>query len=113
MRTNIKFLDLVKSACVIFGIMGHVAMVHAATNIADEPIFGGSSGVKPNIMVLMDTSNSMGWTHMPDQLEQPGTRQSVGYKSSSCNALYYDPARTYKRPRDGVGAKKSVLQLEQ
>lgn len=99
-----EFSGLVRSALIAVGVLGYAVTISAATSIADEPIFGGDSGVKPNIMVLMDTSNSMSWTHMPDQLEQAGAKQSIGYKSSSCNALYYDPTRTYKRPRDGVGA---------
>ena len=77
----------------------------ATTDIADTPVLGGI-GVdnKPNIMLLMDTSNSMSWTHMPDQLEVEGAKQSIGYKSSQCNSLYYNPAQTYKRPKDASNA---------
>ena len=51
--------------------------------------------VKPNIMLLMDASGSMARTHMPDEVETMMGATSVGYKSSQCNVLYYDPAQTY------------------
>lgn len=77
----------------------------ATTDIADTPVLGGIGvATKPNIMLLMDTSNSMSWTHMPDQLEVEGTKQSIGYKSSQCNSLYYNPAQTYRRPKDASDA---------
>ena len=81
----------------------------AATSVANQPIFGGESNVKPNVMVLMDTSNSMSWTHMPDSVERETVTvadpyQRIGYKSYRCNSIYYDPARTYTIPRDATGA---------
>ena len=77
----------------------------AITDIADTPVLGGTGiAIKPNIMLLMDTSNSMSWTHMPDQLEVDGAQQVIGYKSSQCNSLYYNPAQTYKRPKDASNA---------
>ena len=55
---------------------------------------------KPNIMLLMDTSDSMARTHMPDEVESvAGTRPSIGYKNSKCNVLYYDPATRCTRSR--------------
>lgn len=81
----------------------------ATTDIANSPVAASRTAtVKSNIMVLMDTSNSMAWTHMPDEMEGtsliPPDKLSVGYKSAQCNALYYDPNRTYKRPVDSTGS---------
>ena len=71
-----------------------LSVTAATTDISNIPLLGGiGAGVKPNIMLLMDTSNSMSWTHMPDQMEVEGAKQSIGYKSSQCNSLYFNPAQ--------------------
>lgn len=85
----------------------------ATTDIANSPVAASRTAtVKSNIMVLMDTSNSMAWTHMPDEMEGtsliPPDKLSVGYKSAQCNALYYDPNRTYKLPVDSTGSNLSA-----
>ena len=57
---------------------------------------------KPNIMLLMDTSGSMAWTHMPDEVEKVGTIDytgSIGYRSTQCNSIYYNPAVDYILPK--------------
>ena len=95
---------------------GGAGTAMAGTDLASEPIFGRSSDVKPNLMVLMDTSNSMTWTHMPDNMERPRPatvlasdtthaqyRQRMPYKSALCNYLYYDPNRQYVLPKDHLG----------
>ena len=62
-----------------------------------------SAAVKPNIMLLMDASGSMARTHMPDELETTAGPTSIGYKSSQCNVLYYNPAQTYTLPKRADG----------
>jgi Tfp pilus tip-associated adhesin PilY1 len=51
----------------------------------------------------------MTWTHMPDTMENyglaPAANQFIGYRSSACNSIYYDPDRTYTIPVDSTGAK--------
>jgi hypothetical protein len=70
------------------------------TDIAATPIASTTAAlVKPNIMLLMDASGSMARTHMPDEVETMMGPTSVGYKSSQCNTLYYDPAQRYPRPK--------------
>ncbi|MEO7339215.1 MAG: hypothetical protein ABIV63_21775, partial [Caldimonas sp.] len=72
----------------------------AVTDIASTPIVSTTAAlVKPNIMLLMDASNSMGRTHMPDEIETQTLPTSVGYKSAQCNILYYNPATTYLLPK--------------
>ena len=72
----------------------------AVTDIASTPIVTTNAAlVKPNIMLLMDASGSMGRTHMPDELETVTHVNSIGYKSSQCNVLYYNPATTYLLPK--------------
>ena len=74
---------------------------HAAlTDISSTPLAGTPSvQVKPNIMLLMDASGSMGWSHMPDDVETVTGIKSIGYKSSQCNSLYYNPATNYLLPK--------------
>lgn len=72
------------------------------TDLSDSPMANSNPAqAKPNIMLLMDTSGSMGWTHMPDSLEgvnAAGTK-TIGYKSPQCNSLYYNPNTYYGLPK--------------
>lgn len=74
----------------------------APIDLSNTPVAGtGQAPPKPNVMLLMDTSNSMAFTHMPDALEDPQEYVlSVGYRSAQCNSLYYDPAKKYILPKD-------------
>src|SRR4029079_8273090 len=77
----------------------------AQTDIAATPIASTTAAlVKPNIMLLMDASGSMARTHMPDEVETMMGATSVGYKSSQCNTLYYDPAQKYPLPKKYDGS---------
>ena len=77
---------------------------YALTDIATKPIAGAATvDVKPNIMLLMDTSLSMGFTHMPDDIDQQGLTVPVGYKGYQCNTLYYNPNTTYALPKNADG----------
>jgi Tfp pilus tip-associated adhesin PilY1 len=77
----------------------------AVTDIASTPIVTTTAAlVKPNIMLLMDASGSMGRTHMPDEVETQTRPTSIGYKSSQCNVLYYNPSQTYLVPKTYDGA---------
>ncbi len=72
----------------------------AQTDISSTPILTTTAAlVKPNIMLLMDASGSMARTHMPDEVETQTRPTSVGYKSSQCNVLYYNPAQQYFLPK--------------
>lgn len=68
--------------------------------ISDTPLGIMADQNKPNVMLLLDTSDSMQWTHMPDDWEPDGTTYfPVGYKSALCNTLYYNPQTTYVLPK--------------
>ena len=78
----------------------------AETDIARAPLTGGASGqVKPNIMLLMDTSQSLAYTHMPDAVEGTGDVGvlSIGYKNFQCNAIYFNPNGNYPLPKGADG----------
>lgn len=73
----------------------------AVTDLAPVPVAGtGQTSPKPNVMLLMDTSRSMAFTHMPDEVETNNLIMPIGYRSSQCNALYYDPNRVYSLPKN-------------
>lgn len=74
----------------------------AQGTLPDQPLATArAAAVKPNIMLLMDTSKSMAYTHMPDDLEGVRTQLPMGYSSHQCNVLYYNPNETYKIPKGG------------
>lgn len=98
-------------ACVFFLSAFVSSAFGAQTDISNVPLASNNPAqAKPNIMLLMDTSASMGWTHMPDSVEgpsdnlftSPGVKQ-VGYKSYQCNVLYYNPNTTYDLPKNADG----------
>ncbi|HMX22829.1 MAG TPA: hypothetical protein PKA11_07580, partial [Accumulibacter sp.] len=87
-------------------LFGSLSLAHAAlTDLADAPFFNSTSSLlKPNIMLLMDTSNSMRFSHMPDEIEGSNSGyMPIGYKSFQCNTLYYNPNQTYVLPKDSSG----------
>ena len=79
----------------------------ALTDLAPVPLAADAAVQgKPNIMLLMDTSGSMAWTHMPDEVEKVGAsdyRNSIGYRSTQCNSIYYNPALDYALPKYADG----------
>lgn len=82
----------------VIGALIWASTLSAATvDLADKPLASGTSGeVKPNVMLVLDDSGSMGWTHLPDHVRSQTTR--YGYKSAQCNGVYYNPAVTYSPP---------------
>lgn len=79
-------------------VCASIGPVAAATvDLADKPLSSGTSGeVKPNVMIVLDDSGSMAWSHMPDHVKN--IRTDPGYKSVQCNGIYYNSAVTYAPP---------------
>ncbi|HYP82897.1 pilus assembly protein [Variovorax sp.] len=79
----------------------------AATDLADVPL-SVQTGVKPNVLFILDNSGSMGWgsiTGTDTDAEYTargwstsGQKDMRAYYSPSYNRLYYDPAVTYLPP---------------
>ena len=100
-KTSICLQVFVAALCATGGLSPVTAFA-AQTDISSTPIASTRSAqVKPNIMLLMDTSKSMGWTHMPDDVEGVNSVGIgyVGYKSAQCNVLYYNPKQKYEVPK--------------
>ena len=74
----------------------------ALTDIASAPL--RSAGAKPNIMLVLDDSGSMQWSYLGDSVKTRGYANTVGYRSASCNKLYYNPANSYLPPLAADGA---------
>ena len=91
-----RSLATVASAALL--IAAHVPSFAASTDLADAPLSTSASVVvKPNILFTLDDSGSMGWGHMPDSAS--GNIGKVGYKSSLCNSMYYNPLTVYPPPK--------------
>ena len=73
----------------------------AVTDLENVPIASAqSSGIKPNIMLMLDAHDSMKATAMPDDLEQVNLDvQSIGYSAYQCNSMYYNPNQSYAVPK--------------
>ncbi|RYH67236.1 MAG: hypothetical protein EON54_04355, partial [Alcaligenaceae bacterium] len=79
----------------------------AATSASQAPLYTGTPGAKPNLMFVLDNSNSMA-SEAPDDFlvydncPASGGTECHGYsgwfkmRSSSANSQYYNPAVTYK-----------------
>jgi hypothetical protein len=81
-------------------------VLSAQTDISTSPITSTNAAqVKPNIMLLMDTSGSMGWSHMPDEVETQVGIAAIGYKAAQCNVLYYNRNQTYAIPKKADGTQ--------
>ena len=79
-------------------------VLSAQTDISSSPITSTNAAqVKPNIMLLMDTSGSMGWGHMPDEVETQVGIGSIGYKAAQCNVLFYNSTQSYAVPKNADG----------
>jgi Tfp pilus tip-associated adhesin PilY1 len=107
MNSNFKLsLTALCASMLAYASAVFAPLTHAAqADIATTPLASTRSAqVKPNIMLLMDTSGSMAFTHMPDEVEVQTKPTSVGYKSWQCNSLYFKPSGTYTPPPKGDGS---------
>ncbi|MEW5890655.1 MAG: PilC/PilY family type IV pilus protein [Pseudomonadota bacterium] len=87
---------------VALGLAASATAWAASVDLADKPLASGTSGeVKPNVMLILDDSGSMGWTHLPDHVRD--LRTKYGYKSAQCNGMYYNPNVSYAPPLKADG----------
>ncbi|MEB2351809.1 MAG: PilC/PilY family type IV pilus protein [Burkholderiaceae bacterium] len=87
-----------KSLCILAAWFAVMPLALAANvDLADKPLASGTSGeVKPNVMIVLDDSGSMSWTHLPDHVN--GLHDKNGYRSAQCNGVYFNPAASYEPP---------------
>ncbi len=104
--------SLNKSSLALIGyalLFAHPLSVPAAPVVlATQPLVTAStSSVPPNVLLMMDDSGSMAWSHMPDSnsdnSRMPMSYGYYGFRSSQCNGIAYNPAITYTPPVDSTG----------
>lgn len=75
----------------------------AAIGLADEPLFLNVA-VDPNIVVTLDDSGSMRWSSVPDAVViDTSLATTRRFRSSTFNALYYNPLVRYLPPKNAAG----------
>lgn len=76
----------------------------AQTDLAQAPVtFLLASPVKPNILFILDDSGSMQGSGLGDEVYNQRYENAIGYRSSLCNKLYYNPQLSYPVPVDASG----------
>ncbi len=76
-----------------------VPSTFALTDLAHAPIqFLLAAPVKPNLMFILDDSGSMQWSYLGDEVFAHQYENAVGYRSSLCNKIYYNPQVRYEPP---------------
>lgn len=74
----------------------------ALTDLSNLPLSSSSNlQVKPNVMFILDDSATMGREYMPDGVGDK--KDTVGFRNSSCNLVYYNPATNYVIPMSSLG----------
>lgn len=103
----------------LFALLPLLAIILAAapaaragtTDISTQPLVTlATAQAKPNLLFVMDSSGSMNWSYMPDNLglsrsitNEPydghgGRANWYGYWSAQCNGLAFDPNADYSPP---------------
>lgn len=78
----------------------------ALTDLAQAPInFLLATPVKPNIYFILDDSGSMAWSFLGDEVTAHQYQNTVGYRSSLCNKIYYNPTIIYPVPVNADGSE--------
>ena len=103
-RKHARSLVRVVSAA---GLMALTTMASAAPlySIANDPLFLVTN-IPPNITLTLDDSGSMASAYVPDGLD--AYKSDNRFKSSTFNALYYNPSVTYSPPLDASGSPLST-----
>ncbi|WP_251973130.1 pilus assembly protein [Sphaerotilus microaerophilus] len=91
----------VKPLLALLATLGCSAVLGATTPVSQLPLGQGVSP-KPNVMFVLDDSNSMLSEYMPDEMY---STSAVGYYSSQCNGVAYNPKVTYLLPKKADGSE--------
>lgn len=84
-----------------FTLYFHGATSAYAVQVSQQPLMLVES-VAPNLIFTLDNSTSMRRAYVPDDLGNANTRRA---KSSTFNAMYYNPATTYILPKKADGTE--------
>lgn len=121
---NFKYKKL--TACILMALQLHpLTALAAATDLSNSPLTNaGSTVVRPNIMMLFDTSGSMAWDYTPDYVNDNNTcwggadggvtqpaiacgYGDTGFNSPDFNSQSYNPDIRYKPGIKADGTDKT------
>jgi type IV pilus assembly protein PilY1 len=100
-----SFFNLKRAVLFLFLLIYGIGKSHAQlTDLAPAPInFTASKNIKPNIFFILDDSGSMAYSYLGDEVWTYQYINKIGYRSSLCNKIYYDPEVNYQPPIDAAG----------
>lgn len=92
-----------KLKCLLLACITPVAW-GAPTDLASAPLhYLNAAQVKPNILFILDDSGSMQWSYLGDEVASNQYENTIGYRSSLCNKIYYNPEINYQPPVTAEG----------
>lgn len=101
-----KFILVLLSLIFLFQIQ---AAYSAPTDLATAPLnYLITSKIKPNIIFILDNSTSMAWSFMGDDVADNQYQNRIGYRSTLCNKIYYNPNIQYVVPVMANGSSYPV-----
>lgn len=135
MRSAFRFT---RFSLALVGALGVApAAMPGNTDIANEPLSQAATGVRPNIMYILDASGSMGWDYLPDYVAFPNQFNSSDtgacldsgdddsgsilgaadgciagdppFMSPDFNKQYYNPAIYYRPGVDATGTQMTNM----
>ena len=100
-----SFFNLNRAVLFLFLLIYGIEKSHAQlTDLASAPInFTATKNIKPNIFFILDDSGSMAYSFLGDEVWTYLYINKIGYRSSLCNKIYYDPEVKYQPPIDANG----------
>lgn len=108
MKIYKKFLikiNLTKVVLILFLLIVGIRLSNAQlTDLALAPInFTSAKNIKPNIFFILDDSGSMAYSYLGDEVWTYQYINKIGYRSSLCNKIFYDPEVNYQPPINANG----------
>jgi type IV pilus assembly protein PilY1 len=84
MKTRSAF-RVTRFSLALIGALGALAAAHAeTTDIADEPLSQAASGVRPNVMFILDASGSMEFDYSPDYVNDSQGSGTTPSTTAAC-----------------------------
>ena len=100
-----SFFNLNRAVLFLFILIYGIEKSHAQiTDLSPAPInFTAAKSIKPNIFFILDDSGSMSYSYLGEEVWTHQYINKVGYRSSLCNKIFYDPEVNYQPPVDANG----------
>ena len=100
---HLKILCLFVLSCIMVLITPLASST--VTDLASAPLhYLATAQVKPNILFILDDSGSMQSSYLGDEVANNNYENAIGYRSSLCNKIYYNPQFKYLPPVKADGS---------